>query len=252
MSGIIDLFSAAAGPIEKNSACSGIALAQITNIKDPQNLGRVKCAYLLDDNSEEETGWIHCITPFGGNQYGSFFHPNTGDIVALAFENGDIHRPFVIGSLWLGDVNPPVSVTDGKNEEYSLITPNKSKISFSDAKDKEKITITTPKSRTVTLDDENELIEISDGNNKLSFNSKSKAAELTCKSKLTIKAGTGVTVTCDGDSGTIEIKANQGIKLSAAQISLNASGTAEISGTSSVTVKSSGVMTVKGSMTKIN
>ena len=56
----------------------------------------------------------------------------------------------------------------------------------------------------------------------------------------------------DGSSGAVEIKANKEIKLSAAQINAKASGTAELSANSSVTVKSSGVTTIKGSMTKIN
>lgn len=252
MSGIVDMLGNAGGPAEKRSVCSGIILAQVTNIKDPQNLGRVKCAYITSGDEARETGWIHCITPFGGSGYGSFFHPNTGDIVALAYENGDIHRPFVIGSLWVKDVDPPVTVEDGKNEEYSLTTPNKSYVSFTDTKDKEKLTVSTPKKRTVTLDDENQIIQISDENNTLSLNGKSGEVELACDKKLTIKVGSGVTVTCDGTSGAVEIKANKELKLSAPQINLSASGTAEISGSGSVTVKSSGAMTIKGSITKIN
>ena len=252
MSGIVDMLGSAGESAERRSVCSGIILAQITNIKDPQNLGRVKCAYDTSGDEARETGWIHCITPFGGNGYGSFFHPNTGDIVALAYENGDIHRPFVIGSLWVKDAEPPLTVEDGKNEEYSLTTPNKSCVSFTDTKNKEKIAVSTPKKRTVTLDDENQIIKISDEKNTLSFNGKSGEVELTCDKKLTVKVGNGVTVTCDGTSGAVEIKANKELKLSAPQINLSASGTAEISGSGSVTVKSSGAMTIKGSITKIN
>lgn len=60
-------------PIEKRSVRSGITLAKITNIKDPKNLGRVKCAYITSDQDAGETGWIHCLTPLGGDQYGAFF-----------------------------------------------------------------------------------------------------------------------------------------------------------------------------------
>ena len=253
MSGIVDMLGGSGGSsMEMRGMHGGIALAKITNIKDPKNLGRVKCAYITKDKDAGETGWIYCITPFGGNQYGSFFHPNVNDIVALAYENGDIHRPFVIGYLWVKNAKPPLSVKDGKNEEYKLITPNKCYVDFCDTKGKEKITAATPKKRTLLLDDENQLVELSDGKNKFSMNSKTGSVEITCDKKLTIKVGSGVTITCDGTSGAVNIKTNKEITMSAAQINVKASGTAEISANGSLTVKSSGVTTVKGSMTKIN
>ena len=253
MSELVDMFGASGGgSIEKGGNRSGIALAKITNIKDPKNLGRVKCAYITSDKDAGETGWLYCITPFGGDQYGSFFHPNVGNIVAIAYENGDIHRPFVIGCLWVKDAKPPLKVTNGKNEEYKLITPNKSYVDFSDTKGKEKITVATPKNRTVVLDDENQLIEVSDGKNTISMNGKTGEVALTCDKKLTIKVGSGVTITCDGNTGGVTIKTNKEIKLDSAQIAAKASGTAEVSSSGALTLKASGVTTVKGSMTKIN
>lgn len=240
------------GSAQKNSVMTGIALAKITNIKDPKNLGRVKCAYITSDSDAGETGWIFCLTSFGGSQYGAFFHPNVGDIVALAYEKGDIHRPFVIGSLWAGDSKPPVAVQDGKNEEYKFITPNKSFIDLIDTQGKEKITVSTPKNRQVVLDDENQEITVTDGKTQLKITEKDGTTELKCDKKLIIKVGSGVTIQCDGTSGAIEIKANKEIKVSAAQINEKASGTLEISGNGSATVKSSGMLTLKGSMTKIN
>jgi len=238
--------------IEKRSVRNGISLAKITNIKDPKNLGRVKCAYITSDKDAGETGWIYCLTAFGGNNYGAFFHANVGDVVALAYENGDIHRPFVLGSLWAGEPKPPLNVRDGKNEEYKLITPNKSYIDFSDTKGKEKITVSTPKNRQVILDDEKQEISIADGKNSVKISEKTGAVEIKCDKKLTIKVGGGVTIECNGTSGSLSIKTNKEITFSSAQLGVKASGTAEISGNGSVTVKSSGMLTLKGSMTKIN
>ena len=253
MSGLVDMFgTSGSGSIEKSGTRSGISLAEVTNIKDPKNLGRVKCKYITSDKDAGETGWLYCITPFGGNQYGSFFHPNVGDVVAITYENGDMHRPFVIGSLWVKDAKPPLKVANGKNEEYKLITPNKSYVDFIDTKGKEKITVATPKNRTVIMDDENQLIEVSDGKNSVSLNGKTGEVALTCDKKLTIKVGSGVTITCDGTSGAMTIKTNKEITLDSAQINAKASGTAEVSSGGALTLKASGVATVKGSMTKIN
>lgn len=252
MSGLVDIFGASNGSsIEKSGTRSGIALAKITNIKDPKNLGRVKCAYITSDKDAGETGWLYCITPFGGNQYGSFFHPNVDDVVAIAYENGDIHRPFVIGCLWVKDAKPPLKVTNGKNEEYKFITPNKSYVDFVDTKGKEKITVATPKERTIILDDEKQLMQVSDGKNSISVDGKTGEVSLTCDKKLTIKVGAGVTITCDGTTGAVNIKTNKEVALDSAQINVKASGTAQVTG-SMLTLKSSGVTTVKGSVTKIN
>lgn len=248
MDGMADIFSGNGG----QKKCSGIALAEVTSIKDPKNHGRVKCRYLTADKDLGETGWIYCLTPFGGKDCGSFFHPGIGDIVALAYEDGDIHRPFVIGSLWAKKNTPPVSITDGKNEKFKLITPNKSYVEFGDTPKKERITVSTPKGHKIDLDDENDLISVSDGKNKLEISGKSGAVELTCEKKLTIKVGSGVTITCDGSSGAVTIKTNSKIELNSAKIGAKASGEASIEGSGSATVKSSGVLTIKGSMTKIN
>lgn len=236
----------------RGSSCGGIALAKVTSIKDPKDLGRVKCAYISADKNLGETGWIHCMTPFGGKECGFFFHPNVEDIVVLAYEDGDIHRPFVLGSLWVSKSKPPLAVKGGKNQQYRLSTPNKSFLEFGDEDKKEKITLSTPKGREVLLDDEKKLISVTDGKNKLTMKEDGGTVELTCDKKLVIKVGSGVTITCDGTSGAVEIKTNKEITLSSAQIKAKASGTAQIEGSGSVTVKSSGSMTIKGSMTSIN
>ncbi len=234
------------------STVSGISLAKVVNIKDPKNYGRVKCKYITADKNAGETGWIYCVTPFGGKEYGCFFHPNVNDIVALAYQNGDIHRPFVIGRLWVQDSTPPVAVQNGKNEEYKIITPNKSYIDFFDGQGKEKITAGTPANRTITLDDGNQTITVTDGKSTISIGSQNGITEITCEKKLVIKVGSGVTIECDGMQGTVSINANKSVEVSAAQYSVKSSGTAEINANGSVTVKSSGMMTVQGSVTKIN
>ena len=179
-------------------------------------------------------------------------HPGIGDVVAVAYENGDIHRPFVIGSLWVKKSTPPVTISDGKNETFKFITPNKSFVEFTDKQKKECITVSTPKGHKMSFDDEKNIISVTDGKNKLDINGKTGAVELTCDKKLTIKVGSGVTISCDGNSGAVEIKTNSKITLNSAKVAIKASGEASLEGSGSVAVKSSGIATVKGSMTKIN
>lgn len=230
----------------------GIRLATVTNINDPQKIGRIKCAYITDDQALGETGWIHCLTPFGGSEYGFFFHPNVGDIAALAFEHGDLHRPYALGYLWLGEsVKAPLVISGGENKAYRLLTPNKSMVDFNDTEKKEKITLSTPLERKLTLDDGEKKILLTDGSNAITLKSENGIIEITAAKKIILKAGS-VTITCDGNAGSVKIDAGKEIKLSSAQISVNASSSAEVSGSGSASLKSSGCVTVKGSVTKIN
>lgn len=252
MSSFAEMFSTGGSGGSGEEKCSGIALAEVTAIKDPKNLGRVKCKYLTADKDVGETGWIYCMTPFGGKNYGCFMHPGIGDIVAVAYENADIHRPFVIGSLWVRDSTAPVEISNGKNETFKFIAPNKSFVEFSDEDKKEKITLSTPKGHSVTLDDSENIITVTDGSNRLDMKGKDGSVELTCKSKLTIKVGSGVTISCDGNSGAVTIKTNSKVEINSAKVGIKASGEASFEGTGSLTAKSSGMLTLKGSMTKIN
>ncbi|MDD2497550.1 MAG: phage baseplate assembly protein V [Desulfitobacteriaceae bacterium] len=230
----------------------GITLAEVTNIDDPENLGRVKCKFITANEDALEMDWAFVMTPFGGNDCGFFFMPNVKDTVLVLFENGDIRRPYVIGSLWGSLVTPPLKLNGGKNETYQIKTPNKSIIELSDIEGKETITLKTPKERQVVLNDEKQLVELSDGNNSLSLDSKNGEIKIKCKQKLTIEVGNNAKITIDGMSGNIKIEGQQAINLEGAQIEINAKAKATFKGSAQVSVESGGMTSVKGGILKLN
>lgn len=249
-----DLFEglvASKGQPGKGAVREGITFATVTDIKDPKNLGRVKCKYVSANKEAGETGWIYCMTMFGGKETGAFFHPNVNDLVVIAFEDGDPHRPFVIGSAWFDKVKPPLPVTDGKNEECKLITPGKNVIDIIDTKDKQAIEISTPKKRSIRIDDEKKTITVSDGKNSITMNEESGQIEIKANKKMVISVGNGVKITIDGN-GSITVDTKQKAEISTSQFAVSAKGTAEIKSNSSITVQSTGLLTLKGSATKIN
>lgn len=88
---------------------SSAYLAQVTDVKDPENLNRVRlkvltCAGVADQDAEI---WARVAVPFAGNKRGAMFIPDIGDEVVVVFVNGDSRFPVVVGSLWNGQAQAP-------------------------------------------------------------------------------------------------------------------------------------------------
>jgi hypothetical protein len=85
----------------------GVVTARVINNLDPLMLGRVQvqlqAIYCLD-----LMPWCRVATPMAGPLHGSYFIPNPGDEVLVAFEHGDANAPYVIGSLWNAMAPPPM------------------------------------------------------------------------------------------------------------------------------------------------
>lgn len=201
---------------------SGVAAGLVTNNQDPDGLGRIKVRFpwLSDDN---ETDWVRVVTFMAGSERGSFFLPEVGDEVLVAFEHGDINRPYVIGALWNGVDQPPETNADGQNNIRKIRSRSGHEIIFNDdgTARQEKIEIHTNSGHKIVLDDSagQEKIEITDntGSNKMTIDSVQNSISLESALQLTIKAA------------VIEIEA-----------------------TGSLTLKSNAVLTIQGLPVKIN
>ncbi len=51
--------------------------------------------------------WIRVMQPWTGSGYGHLWTPRVGDECVLLFENGDVDRPLIVGSLFNGTHPPP-------------------------------------------------------------------------------------------------------------------------------------------------
>ena len=56
---------------------------------------------------ESATPWIRMTTPMATPGGGVFFRPEKGDEVMVDFENGNVERPYVVGSLYSKNVTTP-------------------------------------------------------------------------------------------------------------------------------------------------
>ena len=64
---------------------------------------KVKFPWLAND----ESAWARLAVPMAGAGRGFYFIPEVNDEVLVAFEQGDINRPYVIGCVWNGRDAPP-------------------------------------------------------------------------------------------------------------------------------------------------
>lgn len=232
----------------------GVDLAKVTNINDPDKLNRVKCKRVTNDADVGETDWMYVASPLAGSGYGLYAMPKVGDLVLLSYLGGDPHRPFVIGSVWTKDVAAPYKIEGGKNETVSLKLPSGTEVLISEQKGKESVSIKTAGGYEMSMDGDKKKITVTDdkAKNQLTFDINSGAVTLKADKKMTLSAGTGASIEMDGTGGKITFKANSGIEMKTAQIKAEASGTCQIKANGQMSVESSGMTQVKGSMVKIN
>lgn len=85
---------------------SSLVVGIVTDNKDPQGLNRVKVMYpwLTEDHT---SFWARQSSQMAGKGRGMFNLPEIGDEVLVAFEHGEVNRPFILGQLWNGKDKPP-------------------------------------------------------------------------------------------------------------------------------------------------
>jgi phage baseplate assembly protein gpV len=93
-------------------------------------LGRVQ-VQLPSIDSLDLSPWARVATMMAGLTYGTYFIPNTGDDVLVAFEHGDVRVPYVIGCLWNSLARPPL--LSPLPQTRVLRTPLGNQIVFDDA-----------------------------------------------------------------------------------------------------------------------
>ena len=86
------------------------AEAQVAFVEDnldPNRFGRVRVRYPWQQGDGDKSPWIRMATPFATAGGGVTFRPCTGDEVLLNYEDGNIERPYIVGSLQSSYVTDP-------------------------------------------------------------------------------------------------------------------------------------------------
>src|SRR5215468_3357359 len=104
--------------VARNTAAAfGVEMGIVTNVKDPEMLGRVKlCFPRLPGKPESD--WARVAQPAAGEGRGFYWVPQVNDEVLVAFERGQTNHPYVIASLWNGKDKP---MKDGYSDDNTKV-----------------------------------------------------------------------------------------------------------------------------------
>ena len=196
----------------------GVTVAQVIGNLDATGLGRVQLRLPWLPGVEP---WARVAVMASGAGQGTFFIPQVGDEVLVAFNQGDVREPYVVGSLWNGIDRPPAAVpTDAVNKRI-VRTPKGHVLEFDDLA--QTITVKSTTGHEVKIGPEQ--IELS-------------------------AVGGTATVTL-GASGNVTIQAALRLELKAPSISIQGNNV-EVKGTVSALVDGGLACAVKAGMVKIN
>lgn len=219
------------------SQASGVAPALVTNNKDPDNLGRVKVKFpWLGDQMESD--WIRIASLGAGQERGWMILPEVDDEVLVAFEHGNMHRPYLIGGLWNSKDKPSVPNNkavggDGKVNQRLIRSRTGHIILLDDTQGKEQIVIRDKTGK-------NEVI-IDSSSNSMTINLE-KDFSLQNKGNVLLDSKGNVTIK---SMGNIKIESTTG------NLDLQATGMLNIKG-NKVTVDGGPMTEIKGGIVKIN
>jgi hypothetical protein len=76
----------------------GVTVGTVMSPLDPLMLGRLQVRLPFID-SLDFMPWARVATMMAGPLHGTYFIPNPGDDVLVAFEHGDVSAPYILGSV---------------------------------------------------------------------------------------------------------------------------------------------------------
>jgi len=228
---------------------SGLAVALVDGINDPDNLGRVSVT-LPTASDQSKSAWARVLQPGAGASRGHLFMPDVNDEVLVGFEDDDLARPVVLGGLFGGTTKPHrTAVEQGKVVKQAIQTSSGHVLEFSEGE--------APAEQHV-------LVAAAGGTQRLRLGKDTVTLEAKSGVPLTIKVG-DASIAFDGngaitiDATTITLKATSKVEVEATDVALKATSGLTMQGTTTSlkaqaqgVVESSGIQEIKGAMVKIN
>ncbi len=233
---------------------------------DRTGKGNVRVQVKTMKNGEDTFDDVPVLTDYGGESYGSFFLPEEGDIVCLAFMGGDFRHPAVTGCRFPNNSEFVRESSKEKNLIKEWKIKNGSRIAFSGDKGEEKIEIAGPEKLAWRLDEKEEKITLGDKEekNQLLLSKKEgvtkivseKSIRLECgKSSIELKKDGTVELQCEQltfEAKTIRLKGRSKVEVEGQELSMSGTTNVSLTGKGQVKVDSKGQLKLSGVMIQLN
>jgi uncharacterized protein involved in type VI secretion and phage assembly len=164
--------------------------------------------------------WARMSTTMAGLGRGTYFMPQIGDEVIVAFNHGDVREPYILGATWSTIDRPPSLTPNDPVTTRKIRTPLGHELSFDEAL--QSVTLTSNTMSSVTLDPQ--------------------------KAQLSTPTAT-VTI---GKAGDITISAATKLTLKAPVIEITADTLLTVKSNGTGSVKAAGPLAVQGNPIKLN
>lgn len=192
------------------SRVHGVVTGTVTSVSDGSGQGRVKLSFpWLSDTYESD--WVRLVQAGAGKERGFVVLPEVNDEVLVAFEHGDVRRPYVLGGLYNGVDVPPtfgdgfVDRDAGNVRARGFVSRKGHSLVFLDADGDERIDLHSG--------DDGFRISLDQSKTTISIRSNGDVAiegdgEVSVRGRqLTLAAKSGVSI--DGGSGDVTVKGTQ-------------------------------------------
>lgn len=213
--------------------------------KDPDGEFRVLVTLPLLQVAGKVGVWARLGSFYASNGFGAQFYPELGDEVAVAFMNNDPRYPVILGSLY-SKKNPPPVTPEAKNNQKTIVTKSKLKLDFFE--DEKAVEISTPGGQSLRIDDKGKKITVKDINGStLTMEPSGVTLASAADLKMTAKGNVQVTA-----GGSMTLKAGTTLTLEGVNVAAKAQSGFSAQGSAEAKLTSSGIVTVQGTLVKIN
>lgn len=227
--------------------------------------GRLCVTIPVRDTDANQLKWAKVAMPYMGAGWGTYFLPEKGDQVLLVFEDGNIEKPYVIGSIPRDRDKFLKKSADEQNKIKQIQTRNGSRITFWDDENedggKDKITIATAQDEHhIDIDNETDKISVYDKEKKclVEMSTNQGIMKIHAEQRLELTVGDTVKVVINGDSGKIKVDTDDLTVNASKKIKLEADGNFKVSGrqvgieaASLLKSESSGMLSLAGKPIKL-
>lgn len=172
----------------------GVYPAIVTDIVDPDRLGRVQVKFpWLGADGDSVRAWATLVSPYADDGQGFEVLPAVDTQVVVAFEAGDLRRPYVLGSAWNGREAMPEDPAEA-NDKRLIKTRAGSLLEFDDREGAAKVTLSMKSGHKLVMDDSAQEVTLSHSNGCLVRMDSSGNVTITAPGGVTVNAPSGLTV----------------------------------------------------------